>query len=505
MTDWPHRRGLAVVTPEEMAAIDAAAPEPVSELISRAGAALATAALRMLGGVYGRRVVVVAGPGNNGNDGREAARCLQRRGVRVDVIDAKAPPEVLPPCDLVIDAAFGTGFRGSWVAPTVASGTSPMVLACDIVSGLDGLTGEVSDASEVLAADVTVTFAAAKPGLLLGSGPALSGVVEVADIGLDVSGASMTWLTAEAVAGLWPVRERHTHKWRHAVWVVAGSPGMEGAAALVCGGAQRAGAGYVRLTVPQVPGDAGEVGSGGHGVVQVHDVGIPVEVVRVPVGVDDVADMVEAEAHRFGALVVGNGLGLGPGLVDSVERVVHQCRVPVVVDADGLRLLGLMDGASFDPLPPGRDGVRTPGRGPRVVLTPHDGEFAALDGGLPEPDRVAAARRLAERSGAVVLLKGPTTVVAHPDGRVLLNTTADARLATAGTGDVLAGVVAALCARGLDPFEAAGVGSFCHARAADLGWPEGLVASDLLDLLPLAIAGIARSAPPDNGGSRHRG
>lgn len=473
-----QRPGLPVVTPAEMAAIDAAAPEPTTELIARAGAAVARAAVRLLGGTYGRRVVVVAGPGNNGHDGRDAAVRLRRRGVRVVVVEALALPDVLPRCDLVIDAAFGTGFRGTWQAPSFAPGTHPRVLAVDIPSGVDGLTGVVGDASRVLAADATVTFAAAKPGLVLGDGPALCGPIEVADIGLDVSGATMTWLDAEGVARLWPQRPRHTHKWRSAVWVVAGAPGMEGAAALACAGAQRAGAGYVRLTQPTAPaGPTASTVTAGLDASMV-----PIEVVRVPPGATGLAGTVLAEAQRFGAVVVGNGLGREAGRAADVIALAQACPVPLVIDADGLVLLA---GSDHGPL------------GDHVVLTPHDGEFAALAGAPPGDDRVAATRKLAADLGAVVLLKGPTTVVAHPDGRVLLSTTIDARLATAGTGDVLAGVVGALCAQGLSPFEAAGAAAFCHARAADLGLAEGLVASDVAARLPAAIASLRCTNSPN--------
>jgi len=480
-----QRPGLPVVTPAEMAAIDAAAPEPTTELISRAGAAVARAAVRLLGGTYGRRVVVVAGPGNNGHDGRDAAVRLRRRGLRVVVVEALALPDVLPRCDLVIDAAFGTGFRGTWQAPSFAPGPQPRVLAVDIPSGIDGLTGVVGNGggggSSVMAADATVTFAAAKPGLLLGDGPALCGTVEVADIGLDVSGATMTWLDAGGVARLWPERPRHTHKWRSAVWVVAGAPGMEGAAALACAGAQRSGAGYVRLTQPTAP--AGPTAPGGSTAPTAPDASmVPIEVVRVPPGATGLAGTVLAGAERFGAVVVGNGLGREPGRAADVIALAGACPVPLVIDADGLVLLA---GSDHGPL------------GDHVVLTPHDGEFAALAGGPPGDDRVAATRKLAADLGAVVLLKGPTTVVAHPDGRVLLSTTTDARLATAGTGDVLAGMVGALCAQGLAPFEAAGAAAFCHARAADLGLAEGLVASDVAACLPAAIASLRCITSPN--------
>ena len=172
---------IPIVTPEEMGEIDRAAPEPVEVLIARAAAAVAREAVDLMGGTYGRRVVVVAGKGNNGNDGRVAAAALRRRGVVVHEFDAGSAPEVLPPSDLVIDAAYGTGFHGDYVAPD--PGGAP-VLAVDIPSGLDGRTGVAS--GRVPRAVRTVTFAALKPGLLLGDGPAHCGEVVVADIGLDV-------------------------------------------------------------------------------------------------------------------------------------------------------------------------------------------------------------------------------------------------------------------------------------------------------------------------------
>lgn len=446
---------IPLVTPEEMGAIDRAAPEPVDVLIGRAGGAVARAALDLLGGAYGRRVVVIAGKGNNGNDGREAARRLARRGVRVVVLDALDLPDGLPAADLVIDAAFGTGFRGRWDAP--AGPGAAAVLAVDIPSGLDGLTGEAT--GRVLTADATVTFAALKPGLVLGAGPTTSGAVRVADIGLDTSTARTHLVEAADVAGLVPAQPHDTHKWRSAVWLVAGSPGMSGAAALAARGAQRAGAGYVRLSTPgALPGPEA-----------------PVEAVRTPLPADGWASDVLAGQGRFGALVVGNGLGTGATRAAQVREVVAGATVPVVVDADGLTALG--DGAASVV-------------GSSTILTPHDGEFGRLAGSAPGADRIRACRDLAARLGCVVLLKGPTTVVAEPGGRVLVSTAGDARLATAGTGDVLAGVVGALCARGVAPFEAAACAAHLHGAAALLGPREGFVAGDLPGLLPGAWAAV---------------
>lgn len=461
-----ERPGLAVVTPHEMAAIDAAAPEGTDVLIDRAGAATARAARRLLGGTYGRRVVVVAGKGNNGNDGRAAAVRLARAGAAVEVIDALDAPEVLPPCDLVVDAAFGTGFRGTWRAPLPAPGTRPLVLAVDIPSGVDGTTGVAGPTSTPLPADVTVTFAALKPGLLLADGRRLAGRVEVADIGLDTSAVDTTLLTDAAVAAALPRRADDDHKWHSAVWVVAGSSGMDGAAALACAGALRTGAGYVRLSIPGGGTDAPHA---------------PTEAVRTALPPSGWGTQVAAGSTRFGAVVVGNGLGLGHDPAEVVA-VVAGGDVPVVVDGDGLTLL-----AHAAPTPP---------LGDHVVLTPHDGEFARLAGAPPGPDRLADVRSLAARLGAVVAAKGPTTVVAHPDGRALVVTSGDARLATAGTGDVLAGMVGALCAGGVEPWLAAGMAAHLHGSAAALGWRTGFVASDLPGLVPAAIEALDGARPP---------
>lgn len=445
---------LPVLTPDEMAAVDAAAPEPVSVLIGRAGAAVAREALAMLGGAYGRRVVVVAGKGNNGNDGREAARRLRRRGVRVLVVDAADAPERLPAADLVVDAAYGTGFRGEYRAPD--PGGAP-VLAVDIPSGVAGLTGAA--AGEAVRADRTVTFAALKPGLLFHPGRALAGEVVLADIGLDTSGARIHVVEAADVAAWVPPRPPDTHKWRAALVVAAGSPGMTGAAHLAARAAQRAGAGMVRVASPGLE----------------HDPGLPTEAVGIGLPVAGWDGTVMAEAARAGAVVLGPGLGRSAPNEAAVHHITSSVQVPLLVDGDGLTLLG--------------DHVAevVARRTAPTVLTPHDGEFARLTGAPPGPDRIAAARRLAADTGAVVLLKGPTTVVAHPDGRVRLSTSGDARLATAGTGDVLSGIVGALLCQGIDAFDAAAAGAWLHGRAAARGPARGLVASDVVEGLPAAL------------------
>jgi len=450
---------IPVVTPEEMGEIDRAAPETTDVLVARSASAVARAAARMLGGAYGRRVVVVAGKGNNGADGRAAAACLRRRGVRVHVIDAAQAPVRLPSCDLVVDAAYGTGFRGEYRAPDPSGAP---VLAVDIPSGVNGLTGEAGD--EAVWAARTVTFAALKPGLVLYPGAERAGDVSVADIGLDTSGATVFLVEAHDVSGWLPERPADTHKWKSAVWIAAGSPGMTGAAHLCARSAMRAGAGTVRLGIP---------GSG-------PDPGAP-EVVGRALPAENWGAAVVEDSDRARALIVGPGLARTDATRDSVRRALVDSPLPAIVDADGLYALGGRDEAA--------DVLRR--RTGATVLTPHEGEFARLSGHAPGPDRVRDIRDLAAALGATVLLKGSTTVVASPDGDVFITTTGDSRLATAGAGDVLAGVVGALLAQGLDGPRAAAAGAFVHGRAAHLGWRRGLVAGDLVDLLPPAIAGLS--------------
>jgi len=449
---------IPVVTPDEMRAIDGAAPEPVDVLIRRAGAAVAFSARHLLGGTYGRTVDVVAGKGNNGADGRVAAALLAEAGARVRCFDAADLPATLPPADLVIDAAYGTGFRGTWSPPPPGA----PVLAVDIPSGVDGTTGEAGDA--VWRAERTVTFAALKPGLLLGRGRELAGTVELADIGLDVSRATAHVVEGPDVARWWPPRPASAHKWRSAVRVVAGSPGMTGAPRLAARAAMRAGAGMVVLTVP------GEAGGGAVG-----------EVVGREAPPSGWADDVAGDLGRFGTLLVGPGLGRDEPTVADIRRLVATAAVPLVLDADGLHAVaGELDLVRQRSAP--------------TILTPHDGEFAALAGSPPPADRLAAVRRLAAASGAVVLLKGPVTVIADPTGAVRIVADGDQRLATAGTGDVLAGIVAAALAQGLTPLDAAAAGAWIHAAAARTLPPFGMVAGDLPDALP-TVFGTLRSSP----------
>ena len=447
---------LPVLTPAEVKAVDEAAPEPVEVLIDRAGAALAREALGLLGGTYGRRVTVVAGRGNNGADGRAAASRLERRGVRVRVFDAADAPMSLPASDLVIDAAYGTGFRGEYKAPDAGGA---VMLAADIPSGVDGLTGVACEGH--VSADVTLTFAAYKPGLLLGDGPLAAGVIEVADIGLDVSGATASLIEVGDVFGRVPRRPRDTHKYSSAVLVVAGSPGMAGAAQLCSRAAMRAGAGYVRLATPGATDfDADEV-------------------VARPLPPTGWGALAVAEAERMRSAAIGPGLGRSATTIEEARRFIAECPIPLVIDADGLFALGRAEEGA---------GLLSTRSAPSV-LTPHDGEYARLTGDEPPADRLGGVRAAAARLGATVLLKGSTTVIASADGRAYFAAAGSARLATAGTGDVLTGVIAAFIAMGVEHSLAAALGAHAHGAASALGRPRGFVAGDLLELLPAWLSG----------------
>ncbi len=445
---------IPIVTPDEMGAIDAAAPEPESVLIGRAGAAVARVAIEMLGGTYGRRVIVLAGIGNNGADGQVAAGYLARRGVGVTLFAVADAPERLPACDLVIDAAFGTGLSRPYDAPD--PGDTP-VLAVDVPSGLDARTGEFL--GHPMTAQITVTFGALKPGLVSGRGPSCCGEVRVIDVGLDVSRARIGLVSDDDVASSWPVRSVDAHKWNGAVWVIGGSPGMTGAPSLAARGAQSAGAGYVRLSVPGEP-------SPDHA---------PIESVAVSVPADGWAGTVADDLDRIGAVVVGPGLGRSRPAVAGVLGLITLSSRPMVLDGDAL--FAIVDAAPFDP-------------SLSVVLTPHEGEFRRLTGRDIGSDRIAEVRAVAAKRRATVLLKGPTTVIAEPAGRVALVTSGDQRLATAGTGDVLSGMIGALLANGLEPFDAARLAAHVHGRAGQRCPVIGTVASDVAAQVPAALAEV---------------
>jgi NAD(P)H-hydrate epimerase len=478
-----------VLTPEQMGAADAravAAGTPVEVLMERAGRAVAWTVRRALSGTYGRRVVVVCGKGNNGGDGLVAARVLAGWGVRTHVlelaagIDRRRAERAFAEADVVVDAMYGTGFRGTlegdaaWFVEQL-DGFDGEVVAVDIPSGVDGLTGTVW--GPVVRATRTVTFAARKPGLVFEPGRSLAGAVTVADIGIDIDGVgdgvgegahdAIGLADGDDVAAWLPPRAPDTHKWESGTLVVGGSAGMTGAPMLVSHAAMRAGAGIVWCALPGL--DAAQRAAGGEVITK----GLPADAAGFLAR--EAVETLLADVGRFAAVAVGPGLGNAgePDLQYVVRTLVAEARPPMVLDADGLNALA----GDFTSLLARRT------MGAPIVLTPHAGEYQRLMGAPVGGDRLAAARALADRSGAVVLLKGPGTVVASPQGQVALNPTGGAALATAGSGDVLTGIIAGFLARGVDAFRAAIAGAWVHGRTADRlveADGPGLVAGDLV-------------------------
>jgi NAD(P)H-hydrate epimerase len=429
-------------------------PETIPELMERAGTAVAREA--MLAYPAARRFACVCGAGSNGGDGRVAARVLREAGHEAD------ETERVDGYDVVVDALFGTGFHGE-PRPDAAglierlNATSSPVVSVDLPSGVDASTGEIAGA--VVDADLTVTFHAPKVGLVVGPGRFHAGRVVVADIGLEGSATEHRRATP-ALLALVPRRgARDTKYTAGSVLVVGGAPGMTGAVCLAGLAALRADAGYVTLAVPteSLP------------VVE----SLALEPVKVGWRDEDAVEIIVQAAERAGAVALGPGLGRGAGRVELVRELLQRLELPVVVDADAL----------FDLEPVERAAA--------TVLTPHAGELARLlgtDSAWVDAHRLDAARQAAERFGAVVLLKGQDTIVAAPGAGVVVCDLGPASLATAGTGDVLTGIVAAFLSKGVEPQAAAAAAAVAHARAAELApHRSGLIAGDLLSSLPAAL------------------
>ena len=446
---------IPVARIEEMQAIDKSASDSIDILIERAGSAVAKAALQQLKGSHGHNVVILIGKGSNGADGRFAAKQLARQGINVEIIDAEKAPKKLPETDLVIDAAYGTGLRRPYNAPE----TNSPVLAVDLPSGVDGKTGNCL--GKPLRAERTITFNALKPGHLFSDGSCLAGDIEVADIGLDVSSLSCGLVTDDDIKQWIPSRPYNSHKWKSACWVIAGSKGMEGAASLAVSAAQRAGSGYVRFSSPDF---------------EIPD--LPLESVLFPINKDLHID--ESESQRFKAFVIGPGLGRSYSLSKSIQSLLEKLNCPVVVDGDGIHAL------ESGKISKCKD----------IILTPHDGEFEKLTGSLPDFDRIDSVLKCAKSTGATILLKGATSVVANPEGSVRIINNGDQRLATAGSGDVLAGIIGAFLTRGANPLDAAAAGAHVHGYLLNLLPKSGVIASDLIGCLYRAVNDLGLDLDP---------
>jgi hydroxyethylthiazole kinase-like uncharacterized protein yjeF len=450
--------GRPILTAEKMRAAEQAAIDAgtsIEALMERAGSALAEAAYRFAGPTP---VLILCGPGNNGGDGYVAARHLATRGVAMRVaaidepqsdaakwarsqwsgeVESLSSDTVAAP--VVIDALFGTGLkRGleAFVSQQLSRLCDAAVarIACDLPSGVDADNG--TELSAVPKFDMTVTFGALKPAHLLHPAMHKCGRLVLADIGVA---AGTDW--HEIGQPTLPPLDPGGHKYdRGLVHALAGT--MAGAIALAAKGAARAGAGYVRISTSK-PID-----------------GLPSAIVQI--------DTAPVNDERIGCLLVGPGLGDIP----QVLTLALTSKAPKLIDADAIGLLGEPERL----------------KGQDAIVTPHEGEFRKLFGELPgsKPDRALEA---AKRSGAIVVYKGPDTLVASPDGRLGFAPPAPAWLASAGTGDVLAGIIAAMRARGLPSFEAACAGVWLHGRAAGIAGPE-MIADDLAAAIPQAIAAL---------------
>ena len=481
---------------------------PSLDLMERAGEGLA----RLAGNTAPEGcVAIVCGKGNNGGDGLVASRVLRGVGREVRALLLADPDELegdaaanlqslrdqaaakagagapgggsvvepfaaerLAGVAVVVDAVLGTGFEGDPREPALGAieamnAADAPVVAADVPSGVNASTGEIAGAA--VRAVATATFAAAKPGLWIEPGKTRAGDIQVVDIGIP-SGAPAEpeiGLIRPVVLDEVPRRQRNSTKFASGhVLVCGGSPGLTGAPCLAAEAAMRAGAGYVTACVPEALQQIFE----SH-LLEVMTTGLPARRERA-------VDIVLEKAQRGGALVVGPGMGRLAEAEELARELAQRAEVPIVLDADGLNAhAGRLEDLRDRPGP--------------TVLTPHEGELGRLlevDSDEVKARRLEHAREAARRSGAIVVLKGDDTLVAEPEGRVAVNPGATPALATAGTGDVLTGVVAAMLSKGLEPFGAACAAVHLHARAgrvaAERVGAEGVIASDVIAALPEA-------------------
>ncbi len=476
---------------------------PSTLLMERAAAHVARAAIACA--PQGSSAAIFAGSGNNGGDGFAAAVYLRKRGwdARVLLVGDRQrmtpdcremarrfaacggqtvdfSPDCIPFCekaDVLIDAMFGTGLHRplgglSLQAARLMNRLPAPTVAADISSGVAADSGEIL--GEAVRADRTVTFSFAKPGQFSAPGVLYSGVVEVQDIGipqplLDTFSGDTFAVTSRDMQGVLPRRRRDAHKGDFGkLLILAGCRGYTGAPELAAKAALRAGAGLVSLGVPQ----------------SIYEIQAVKQREAMPFPLPDdeqgrlsLAALPEIQAHMQGSslCLLGPGLGRAPELCKLIETLIRTAEIPLVIDADGINAIA----GNIDILRSAKS---------RIVLTPHAGEFARISAGIKETSRLAAARTFAQTYGVTLVLKGLSTVTALPDGRAYLNTTGGPALAKGGTGDVLAGMLAALLAQGIEPEKAV----YLHGRAADMYAARkdeySMLASDLIELLPDVIS-----------------
>ena len=464
-------RLLPLLTAEETRLAEAAHSGSLDELMERAGTAVAELVLRSFPG----RVTVVCGKGKNGGDGKICARVLREAGREVTLVEGSGD---LGTPDVVVDGLLGIGLEGApredaarMIDLINASGRP--VVSIDVPSGVNASTGEISGAA--VRATATVTFGAAKVGLAVAPGCVHAGAVTVAPLGLRPREHEHSLVPASVLLDV-PAKQVDSTKYSAgSVLVVGGSRGLTGALMLASLAAFRADAGYVAVAAPE-------------SALPVLESAL-LEVVKHPLPEDSsgrllprAADGVLAAAQKADAVAIGPGLGRSDGTVELVRILLERLELPVVLDADALWEL--------EPF----------ARNAATVLTPHTGELAGLLGTTSagiDAHRLDSVRRAASRFGSVVLLKGADTLVAAPREGVLVASYGSPALATAGSGDVLTGIVAAFLAKGIEPPLAAGAAAVAHGVASELLEPSrGAVASDLLPALRLALAGHGLQRAP---------
>lgn len=504
---------MRVVTVAEMQEMDRTAIEdygiPGVVLMENAGRQVVTLISREMGDLSGQEVAIIAGKGNNGGDGFVIARHLKNMGARVSVFlmagldditgDARVNLDIwlrmggqvrhpwqenidlageLGRVQVIVDALYGTGFQGAVrenVLPLLrAVNKSPaLVVAVDVPSGLEAATGYAG--SVCVRADHTVTFALPKIGLVTGDGPEYTGRLQVVDISIPqpvTAGGQVELITPGLVKNILPQRPLTAHKGTcgHAL-IIGGSPGMSGAVCLAAQACARTGAGLVTALVPW-------------GLLPVLEIKLTEVMTKpLPETLDGFLSASAREVIReFSAgknvLAIGPGLGTKDETLPLVADLLREAAVPCVVDADGINAIARV---AFD-----MREMQAP-----AVLTPHPGEMARLAGcstAEVQADRLGIARRLAEKTGAVLVLKGAGTIVAVPGGKAYINSSGNPGLATGGTGDVLTGIIAGLIAQGVQPAQAAVAGVYMHGLAGDqaaaVKGQAGILAGDVIEHLP---------------------
>ncbi len=512
---------MRVATASEMRVIDRQAVEkfgiPSIVLMENAGVAVFKCIRRILTDIKAKRICIFAGKGNNGGDAFVAARHLFNHDAKVKVFvfgdistmstDAKTNFDIIINmgidvlvvshqrdwdrvrlsvtfADCLIDGLVGTGFKGE-LSPDLATAVEVMnssakaLVAVDIPSGVEADTGQIG--KFCVQAGYTVTFGLPKPGLLLYPGAACTGELIVADIGIPTEllqspAIRQNYITANFIKRIMPIRKPNAHKGDCGrVFIVAGSPGLTGAAALAAQGALRSGAGLVTLGIARSLHDLMEVK-----LTEVMTRPLP----DIDGTIDtNAVDPIIEFAKKCDVLAIGPGLGSRQHTQHAVREIIHCAECPLVIDADGLNsLAGHVDVLNqLQAL---------------AVLTPHPGEMARLTGiaiAEIERDRLAVARQAAKCWEQIVVLKGCPTVIAFPDGEIFFNTTGNCGMATGGTGDILTGMIAGLIAQGMSSHDAAIAGVYLHGAAGDIISKDGLsgrIASDLLTVIPNAILGI---------------